>query len=279
MKKIIICILFLLIFSCSDIFSPGENINTSSNPVITAFDPRIDNNIKERWAEFLTLYNAEPDTEKTRFIKSTSYLTYAKFNNNLPVVITDPAVLLNQTELIDEILEFYEKWQDLFGCSVENLELYNIFRYSDTGSFYMRFIQKRLNKIDCVFVLIQSIEFYISSSGQLTRIISSLIPDVEIDIPDNAFLSRMINNTIGHTFEINAPLWSSFPYPEKHTFSINDSFELKDGFELFVDYEENYFLTYYLKGIVFSWVERGFTIKCTIYYHPETGEIIHIKIL
>ncbi|MFC1724005.1 hypothetical protein ACFL4T_00150 [candidate division KSB1 bacterium] len=265
----------LIIHNCS--LTGTDEKSTTANPVIISYNWEKENQIQDRWEQFLDFYNAATMDKGTIFMKPTSYLMQTYFENNLPKIIPDSITSSNKEDFIPDLLGFYEKWQDLFGCKVENLEFERLDDYSLYGNYFnYRFEQVKLNNRRVKFVYRRWIRFRVNTNGELLQIVSALYPDVEIEKPEKAYIHNMIHSTMGykHKFHLSG---SSIMYPD-HEFTSKDSYNIKDDFEIYLQYTENKAYVYYLKGIKYYWIEDDHNYKCTIYYHPETTEKILVSI-
>jgi len=274
MKKVIFILAITFFISCEKSLQPIITQNIQENPIVIYYDEEKEKYVRSEWDKFLTYYQTVPDPSKTYFWKSTSYIMQAYFKENLPQIFSNP----NDDSLSEiELFQFYSKWKELFGCDENNIE-FKIDR-NEVQTFFIKLKQKRTGNAFYEFVSQPFIKFGLTENMQIKSIISTLIPDVEIEIPQNSDwinISKMIKNTIGLEYKFY-PDFSSIYFPQKHLFSESDTYQVKDGFEIFADYSENSLSIYYLKGIEYFWYKNNFEYKCTIYYYPATAEIIHIK--
>lgn len=275
MRKLIFSLALIFLFiACERVFEPNVNYNAQQNPLIITYDEEKEEAVHAEWDKFLIQYNAIPDTSLTHFMKSTSFITQAYFKENLPKIFPDS----NNTAIRIKLLQFYSEWEDLFGCKVYNIELEDNDN-NELGIFIVRFKQIKMCSTFYKFVYQPFIQFTLTGQMELKSIISTLIPDIEIEMPqisDWVDISKMIDTTIGLEYEFS-PDASSIYFPQKHLFSETDTYHVKDGFEIYPEYFRNILSIYYLKGIEYFWHEDDIKYKCTIYYHPSTTEIIHIK--
>ena len=275
MIKLIFSLALIFLFTaCERVFEPNVNYNTQQNPVIITYDKIKEETVQTEWNKFLIQYNATPDTSLTHFMKPTSFIIQAYFKENLPNIFPDS----NKTDIKIKLLQFYSEWENLFGCKVNNIELEDTDN-NELGTFIVRFQQIKMGNAFYKYVYQPFIQFTLTEKMEIKSIISTLIPDIEIDIPpssDWVNISKMISNTIGFEYEFS-PDASSIYFPQKHLFSVTDKYHVKDGFEIYQEYSGNILSIYYLKGIEYFWYEDDIEYKCTVYYHPSTTEIIHIK--
>ena len=278
MSKIFISsIVLILLFVSCDIFDrQTDSFDSLLNPVIIVSDQDKELSAQTLWDAFITQYNATPDTLHTHFMKPTSCISQAYFENELPEIFSGFTPGTNNIDTIMTLLEFYSEWESLFGCDIDNIEL--IDSLNREGGIY-KFRQTKIGNTSCEFVNQAFIKFVFTESMKLKSIISTLIPDVDIEIPSSSSwidVSQMIENTIGYEHEFLTDA-SSIYYPQKHLFSTDDNYTVKKGFEMYPRYSGDTLSIYYLKGIEFSWNEDNMEYSCIIYYHPSTAEIIHVK--
>ena len=275
MRKLIFSFVLISLFAaCENAFEPNVNNNDQQNPFIITYDEIKEETVQSEWNKFLIQYKATPDTIHTHFMKSTSFITQAYFKDNLPKIFPDS----NTTDLTIKLLSFYAEWENLFGCKVNNIELEDS-NNNESETFIVRFQQLQMGNSFSKFIHQPFIQFRFTKKMELKSIISTLIPFIEIEIPQNSNwvnISKMTDNTMGFEYEFT-PDASSVSFPRNHLFSATDKFHVKDGFEIYPKYSENTLSIYYLKGIEYFWTENDIEYKCTIYYHPSTAEIIYIK--
>ena len=274
MKKIIFYLAITFFISCEKSLEPNITPNIQANPIVISYNEEKEEYIQNEWDKFLTYYHTIPDTSYTYFGKSTSYIMQTYFKENLPQIFSNP----NDDSLSEmELFQFYSKWKELFGCNENNIEFK--IDSNEVQTFFIKLKQKRIGNAFYEFVYQPFIKFGLTENMQIKNIVSTLIPDVEIEIPQDSDwinITKMINTTIGLEYEFH-PDASSIYFPQKHLFSETDTYHVKDGFEIFDEYYENTLSIYYLKGIEYFWYEDNIEYKCTVYYHPSTTEIIHIK--
>lgn len=274
MRKLIFSFALIFLFvTCERAFEPDHNYNGLQNPFTFTYDEEKEEVVQAEWNEFLLQYDAIHDTSLTHFMKSTSFISQVYFEDPLPKIFTDS----NNTAIDVKLFQFYSEWENLFGCKMDNIEVE--YTNNELGVFIVRFKEIKTGNTFCKFIYQPFIKFALTEQMELKSIISTLIPDVEIEIPRNldwVDISKMIDNTIGLEYDFS-PDGSSIYFPQKHLFSKTDTYHVNDGFEVYPEYVEDTLSIYYLKGIEYSWYEDNSQYKCTVYYHPSTTEIIHIK--
>ena len=109
---------------CSDIFSPGEGDPFPENPVVIELEERPE----EVFDRFLAEYNAEDLNYNMHTNWQASFLRSLYFNENHPVVISETLSPENKNHVIQKVLQFYKKWENLFTCPVENLRLVSLLK-------------------------------------------------------------------------------------------------------------------------------------------------------
>jgi hypothetical protein len=270
-------VLIPLLFACDKVYESIGDYDTSKNPIVITYNKAKELQTQTKWNDFLIKCNATPDTHYTYFMESTSFIMQAYFKENLPKILSISLSDTNDTNIVIKLLDFYSEWEDLFGCKVNNIELKDI--NNEMEIYIIRFQQIKIGNTFCQLVYQPFIQFTFTKKMELKSIISTLIPDIELEIPQSSDwvdISKMIDNTMGHEHEFH-PDASSIYFPQKHLFSETDTYHSKDGFEIFPEYSGNTFSVYYLKGIEYFWDEDDIEYKCTVYYHPSTTDIIHIK--
>lgn len=275
MRKLLFSLVSIFLFlTCDRLFElENKNSNILNNPVIIEYDKEKEESVQEEWNNFLLQYNANYDTSLTHFMNATSFISQVYFKEYLPKIFFD----INDATIVDKLLQFYSEWDNLFGCKMNNIEL--DYTNNEQGVFTVRFRQIKINNTFYNFTDQPFIKFTITEDSELRNIISTLIPDADIEMPKRSNwvnISKMIDNTIGLEYEFPLDA-SSIYFPQKHIFSKTDKYHVNETFEIYPNYSDDTLLIYYLKGIKYSWHENNLQYSCTVYYHPETTEIIYIK--
>lgn len=271
LKKYILIICFgLLIFPviyCSNIFGPESN-NKSSNPVVIEFNSDIDLSVGETFNNFIAEYNIDLDEEKLnfRFDIITSYITNATFEKNKPRFYNDTLVLEQKEILIRHLLNFVDKWQELFGIFSDNIKLFRFEYCEQFNGYRIIFIQDKINNKVIKSTILHELGFLIKLDCTIYGFWSSGC-FIENDRGINNYnIHKIMNNLIGYNIS---------GYGDNFKISKGDFFKILNDFEYYIEKKSESYYIYKLKSIVVKSPDSD--NKYTLYCHPATGEIIHVK--
>lgn len=244
---------------------------SSKNPVIISFSEEREIEIKNKWNSFLNKYNCSSTVIITEFNNVTSYLHRFALSDNYPTLFSEPPVEIYQQEIIDSVLVFYSKWENLFGCKSVNLEFYEFSPIVNYTEMIIIFEQKKLNGISCDFARDYFLSFLISRNGDVIEIASNLLPDVDIKTPAD-FKSDVIKENI-YGYKI---YYYESGIRRVYTLSENDGYDFSDGYIIVTSYTEDELKIYAAKETEVT-PENSDVKKHIFYCHPLTGEIILVK--
>ncbi|MFC1724004.1 hypothetical protein ACFL4T_00145 [candidate division KSB1 bacterium] len=236
----------------------------SKNPYIISYNWERDEKIQEKWDSFLTEYNNLNTLWDLDFNPASSYLEKASFQRPYPIVFSEGLNLNDENDCIERALQFYTEWEDLFGCSAQNLEFYNSNISNDWDEFSVRFIQTGINGKHWDFVSRHILYLCFSGEGRIKSIQSGLIPDIKIEKPVQFDKDKIMSNIIGYTYT-----YHDFTGEKEHTYSRDDTYNFKHEYEIYDKTDGLQIFIYALKG-----VDAGLV---TFYCHPETGAIVFIQ--
>ena len=281
-KSILILLLCLLIFckkNTSDISENDYWSEQAKNPIVILFDQDREDAVRSKWNDFLEEYNYTKPPGSLVFDSITCYLHEVKFNPTYPLIFRFPLTDINEENISSKMLEFYTQWEDLFGLSAENLELDYFCYDSETDTMLVKFTQYKINGKLWNFLNTLSISFTINKQGQLLKVYSDLIPDVNLKIPGDCDVSKMCESFYGYTFKYATVHWSNdsvlYYY---YTFGEEDEYFPNQGHDVIKVTSSDTLRIYAAKGIqVVSTGDLLFNarpIKFLFYCYPRTYEII-----
>lgn len=236
----------------------------SNNPVLIKYDPAREEKVQNLWHDFLITYNADTLVEEILTDEITSYVTSVDFKQGIPVFSPEE-------EIADKIPTFFQKWKGLFGADLQ-LDEANLTERD--GFLSVSFDQSQYNPYNFKYTNNSGITFHFKSDGTLWQIKSSLIPDLEINIPIEINNDAMLQNIVGHTFEQPSPDFTSV-----HQVTFDDSYEyqIQDNWWIHRESYEDGYLFYLLKGIralqptnIFDYFT--YDVLC----HPDNNKVVHI---
>ncbi|MFC1724007.1 hypothetical protein ACFL4T_00160 [candidate division KSB1 bacterium] len=271
-RNIILNLTLFLVFSCSKrSLDLNEEYSYSNNPVKIVFSEYRDEQIREKWSEFLTQHNMSQDGYVTMdFNPVTSYIDDIHFWATQPRIISDTLIAYDRDAVIEKVLEFLDTWKGLFGTGAESLIMYKFEYRSDFRLFTISFIQKKLNGQDVSFILNPEIVIGVTDSGNFRYLYNSLVPDLGLTVPDRYDHDKILSNIIGY----------SYVYPPNsgevvRVFTEDDRYEVSENFNVYVERTELEYYVYFLKCV--NVIEQDGSSTYSVYCHPETGEIVLIN--
>ena len=285
-KKSIFILLFCLLIFCekntSDIPENEYRSEPPQNPVVMVFEQSMENAVQEKWNDFLEEYDYSNNIDSLVFDSITCYLCEVKFNPTYPLIFRFPLTDISEENIGSKMLEFYTKWEDLFGLNHENLK-FNYFYYNpETAIILVNFTQDKINGELWNFVNTLSISFTINKQGQLIKIYSDLIPNVNLKIPEDCDIGKMCESFYGYS-HIYATVYWSYDSVEYfyYTFGEEDEYFSNQGYEVIKVFSSDTLKICAVKGItVTSTQEMRFNapaLKFLFYCIPGKYEIVYIK--
>ena len=270
-------IIFLLCF-CSkntvDSVNPGEFI-IYENPVVIEYSAEKEQEIQQKWEEFNNKYKYTENVQYVSFNRISSYLENVQYESTYPLIFRFPFNNIEREEISTAVLEFYDKWKDLFGCSRDNLILRNFSVNPVTDEITVSYTQKSLNGVDKNFVSFHFLTIEINVQGQLLGISSNLVPDVYLKDSGEFPIEEMKNGIPGYT------VYTSPEDTIGYTFKEGDEFNLSFGTEVLVVTSETSISIYEARCVTAHSYELDNRLGAFIYYRfyfdIDTGEIIHVR--
>lgn len=266
--------LLCIVFNCSkNTVDEGEDIDIKipENPVVFEYDRDRDNAVQEKWEEFIDEYYDNKTPQSVTFDPITSYLQDLQFSPSYPLIFRFPFTQIHSMEISEKMMEFYIQWQDLFGCTSDNLEN-DIFTYnSATEEMTVSFRQLKLSSSEIELADNHGIEFRINKQGQLIYLVSNLIPDLSLKEPAEYDSEAILQNIYGDSVTF-------YYYANQYTyvFSDSNSYNLLEGYQILVNYEDNRMYVYAAKPVNVS-VNEFPNIYFIFYANPETSAIIQVR--
>jgi hypothetical protein len=169
-----------------------------------------------------------------------------------------------------EIFHFFKNWEGLFGTDIDSTQI-DLHANNEYINFYIwqkKLIHKKYRFANDPFLIL-----YFKSNGTLWKIVSSLIPETEIEEPSRINMNNIMKNIIGKTLVIE-----NGSHAENVLFNSEYDYNDIDGFWIYLKKRPDEYLLYLLKGIramkeVWECHYATYDILC----HPYTNEVIHIK--
>ncbi|MFC1724009.1 hypothetical protein ACFL4T_00170 [candidate division KSB1 bacterium] len=242
-----------------------------ANPAIITYDKERKDKFYEKWDQFLSEYECRGLEMIFNPNIISSYLGNVYITDkDKPRIFRDTLSCTDTAVVFNRITHFVDKWEDLFGCDANNLEIEEI-SFGDEGSINVRFIQKKINGIPVNILYDRSLYISLDCYGFLSGIRNDLIPDVYLEIPPYFNKEKILENI---TSQAVYGEWSQL-----YILNENDNFRFKDGYSVLTKYEGNAILIYVVKAVEYlqnvDYREEPW-IPFTIYCHPLTGEIMYV---
>lgn len=274
--------IFLVFILCMFAFCSNKNVDTVipgeyvkyENPVIIEYSAEKEEVIQQKWDEFKNKYKYTENIQSVNFNNVSSYLENVQFEPTYPLIFRFPFKNITREEISTAVMEFYNTWKDLFGCSPDNLLLRTFSADPVTEEITLSYSQEGLHGKKRTFVNFHFLTIVINMQGQLLGISSNLVPDIYLyESGPNPF-EKMKENVCSYT------VYSSPDDTVGYTFKEEDQFLISGTFVIVVKSETSLSI-YEARGLSVRSYELDNILGRTTYYYfyfsQYTGEILYVR--